>query len=89
MATARPYFLWTVRHNNALSVREGCGRHRASGVNLLTFGAISPAELLFAVHIAVIVAFLQRKANLGLQDDVSSSKSQHEESGQVAAKGTR
>ena len=61
MATARPYFLWTVRHNNALSVREGCGRHRASGVNLLTFDAISPAELRFAVHIAVIVAFWQRK----------------------------
>ena len=61
MATARPYFLWTVRHNNALSVREGCWRHRASGVNLLTFDAISPAELRFAVHIAVIVAFWQRK----------------------------
>jgi hypothetical protein len=61
MATARPYFLWTVRHNNALSVREGYGRHRASGVNLLTFDAISPAEPRFAVHIAVIVAFWQRK----------------------------
>jgi hypothetical protein len=80
MATARPYFLWTVRHNNALSVREGCGQHRASGVNLLTFDAISPAEPRFAVHIAVIVAFLQRKANSGLQDDASSSKSQHEKS---------
>jgi len=57
MATARPYFLWTVRHNNALSVREGYGRHRTSGVNLLTFDAISPAEPRFAVHIAVIVAF--------------------------------
>ena len=80
MATARPYFLWTVRHNNASSVREGCGRHRASGVNLLTFDAIFVAELRFAVHVAVIVAFLQRKANSGLQDDASSSKSQHEKS---------
>ena len=56
MAIAQPYYLWTVRHNNALSVREGCGRHRASGVNLLTFDAMSPADLHFAVHLAVIVA---------------------------------
>jgi hypothetical protein len=80
MATARPYFLWAVRHNNASSVREGCGRHRASGVNLLTFDAIFVAELRFVVHVAVIVAFLQRKANSGLQDDASSSKSQYEKS---------
>ena len=56
MATARPYYLWTVRHNKALSLREGCGRHRASDVNLLTFDAMSPAEPRFAVHLAVIVA---------------------------------
>jgi hypothetical protein len=62
MATARPYFLWTVRHNNEWSVREGCGGHRASGVNLLTFGAISFAKPCFAVHLAVIVALWQRRS---------------------------
>jgi hypothetical protein len=80
MATERPYLLWTVRHNNALSVREGYGRHRTSGVNLLTFDAISPAERRFAVHLAVIVAFWQRMANASLQDDASSSESQYEKS---------
>jgi hypothetical protein len=80
MATAQPYLLWTVRHNNASSVREGCGRHRASDVNLLTFDAIFVAEFHLAVRMAVIVVFLQRKAKLGLQDDASSSKSQHEKS---------
>jgi hypothetical protein len=64
MATARPYFLWTVRHNSASSVREGCGRHRASGVNLLTFDAISPRKPRFAVRMAVIVVFWQRKKRI-------------------------
>ena len=90
MATAQPYFLWAVRHNNASSVREGCGRHRASGVNLLTLDAISPAESRRGVHMAVIVAFLQRKECMrGLQEHAGSSESRHEKSRQVAAEGTR
>jgi hypothetical protein len=78
--------LWADRHNISVSsLREGWGRHLASGVNLLTFDAIPKDEPRCSVLGTLIVAFSQR---LGLQVGARSRQNPtHEKSGQMVANG--
>src|SRR5712671_2445162 len=53
--------LWTDRHSISVSsLREGLRSHLASGVNLLTLGAIPDDEPARAIHAALLVVFLLR-----------------------------
>src|SRR5882672_975274 len=79
--------LWIDRHNMPVSsLREGWGRHLASGVNLLTLGAIPGDRAGCPIQQRHLLYFRYTKLG-GLQVGASSSESSHAKSGQMVADG--